>query len=98
MSIGDAARATRIYHPALLNCVWWAERTDTHTFALSSFDAEAAAQAACDRLNLAAVLDALRGVLSDALQMAAMVDDGTSEAAGERIDALLAELKETTGA
>jgi hypothetical protein len=98
MSIDEAARATRRYVAD-----WF---RDEHSGAVFTEDARtlvsvhnsfAEAQAACDRLNLAAVVK-LRDRVVPMLMVSAMRDDGGPGEAGYRYDALLADLQETPDA
>lgn len=90
MTIEAAARATRRYEV----------RPDGSIGDTSRFDVAPPGSAAWrrDRLNLAAVLEALREEMVSELQLAALKDDGTLQHAMHRFDALLAETKETTDA
>ena len=104
MNIDDAALATRKYDWFLQGpegerkvCVW-------HGDDLLAFDSIPEAQTACDRLNLLAVLEAIREP-SEALQTAAVWRKADQEAIGDlyasvyraMIDALIAEVKHGAG-
>lgn len=92
MSIDEAARATRryvaeghyVHNTTMVGMIPLPERYNT----------EAEAQAACDRLNLVAVLEVLRPILIREFYNAALRGDNRVAAAEDRADALIAEAKE----
>ncbi len=98
MSIDKAALATRKYVVGH-NGGWWIVDTMENISRLTSHD-EADAQAACDRLNLAAVLRAIREPEQNIIDAAPRSDLKTVHGAfyvwRAMVDALIAEVKGKT--
>ena len=97
MNIDEAARATRKYSvvpPILGNEYWRVIQHSDPTYTEVCFNSPYDAQAACDRMNLRAVLEAIREPSET------MVNTGYYSSLGQRetyqtmIDALVAEVRE----
>ena len=96
MNIDEAARATRGFYiewNGLKDAQVWQVFTSEHVAASRGFNSRDDAQAACDRLNLIAVLEAIREPSDSSLAYVAPEEDAAKAHWINMIDALIAEVK-----